>query len=145
MKTWHRFLAPGLVALIWVFSLPLLAAEQIDLRKSLGLTPAEKVEFLAEMQQMLGSIQGVIQGIALDDRDMIIKAARYSGNRMARATPDSVRAKLDDEFKSIGGPTHLMFEELVIRAETDPSEELLSFSAKIMNNCMLCHAKYKVD
>ncbi len=146
MKTWHRFLAPGLVlGLMLVFALPLQAAEHIDLRKSLGLTPPEKAEFLAEMQQMLGSIQGVIQGIALDDRDMIIKAARYSGNRMARATPDSVRAKLDDEFKSIGGPTHLMFEELVIRAESDPAEDLLLFTAKIMNNCMLCHAKYKVD
>lgn len=142
MKTWHRFLLPGLVL---VLSLPLQAAEVIDKRKSLGLNPAEKAEFLAEMQQMLGSIQGVIQGIGLDDREMIIKAARYSGNRMARATPDSVRAKLDDEFKSIGGPTHLMFEELVIRAESDPTEDLLLFTGKIMNNCMLCHAKYKVD
>lgn len=141
MKIMHRLLA-GLVLL---FSLPLQAAEVIDPRKSLGLNPAEKAEFLAEMQQMLGSIQGVIHGIALDDRDMIIKAAQYSGNRMARATPDSVRAKLDDEFKSIGGPTHLMFEELIIRAETDPTDELLLFTAKIMNNCMSCHAKYKVD
>ena len=141
MKIMNRLLA----GLVLVLSLPLQAAEVIDQRKSLGLNPAEKAEFLAEMQQMLGSIQGWIHGIALEDSAMIIKAAQYSGNRMARATPDSVRAKLDDEFKSIGGPTHLMFEELIIRAETDPTDELLLFTAKIMNNCMSCHAKYKVD
>ena len=44
MKTWHRFLLPGLVL---VLSLPLQAAEVIDKRKSLGLNPAEKAEFLA--------------------------------------------------------------------------------------------------
>lgn len=141
MKNLIRLL-PGLVL---VLALPLQAAEVIDERKSLGLTPAEKAEFLAEMQQMLGSIQGVIQGIADDDPAKIIKAAKISGNQMARATPDSVRAKLDDEFRSIGGPTHMMFEELVIRAETDPADELLRFTANIMNNCMACHAKYKVN
>lgn len=145
MKTVNGLLAGLVLVLMVVFTLPLQAAERIDLRKSLGLTPAEKAEFLTEMQQMLGSIQGVIQGIALDDRDMIIKAARISGNQMARATPNSVRVKLDNEFKSIGGPTHLMFEELIVRAETDPSDELLLFTAKIMNNCMACHAKYQVD
>ena len=130
---------PGLVLLLS------LSAQAADNRISLGLTPEEKAEFLTEMQQMLGSIQGVVQGLALDDREMVMKAAKYSGNRMARATPDSVRNKLPDEFKALGGPTHLMFEELVIRAETDPTEDLLLFTSKIMNNCMACHAKYKAD
>jgi hypothetical protein len=130
---------PGLVLL---FSL---SAHAADNRISLGLTSEEKAEFLNEMQQMLGSIQGVVQGLALDDREMVIQAAKYSGNRMARATPDSVRNKLPEDFKALGGPTHLMFEELVIRAESDPTEDLLLFTAKIMNNCMACHAKYKVD
>lgn len=135
----------GLMVCLLSIGLAVQASEPIDKRISLNLTPAEKAEFLAEMQQMLGSIQGVIQGIADDDLAKIIKAAKISGNQMARATPDSVRAKLDDEFRSIGGPTHMMFEELVIRAETDPADELLRFTANIMSNCMACHARYKVD
>ncbi|WP_029933423.1 hypothetical protein [Thiomicrospira pelophila] len=135
----------GIVIFLLSIGLAVQASESIDGRISLNLTEAEKAEFLTEMQQMLGSIQGVIQGIADDDPDKIIKAARVSGNQMARATPDSVRAKLDDQFRSIGGPTHMMFEELVIRAETDPADELLRFTANIMNNCMACHAKYKVN
>ena len=135
----------GIVVFLLSVGLGVQAGESIDGRISLNLTEAEKAEFLTEMQQMLGSIQGVIQGIADDDTDKIIKAAQASGNQMAIATPDSVRAKLDDQFRSIGGPTHMMFEELVIRAETDPADELLRFTANIMNNCMACHAKYKVN
>ena len=119
--------------------------EMQDKRVSLGLTAAEKAEFLAEMRQMLVSIQGIIAGIANEDRDLIIKSARYSGNRMARATPDSVRNKLPQEFKEIGGPTHLMFEELVVRAETDDTESLTKFTADLMQQCIACHALYKVD
>jgi hypothetical protein len=120
-------------------------SERLDRRVSLGLTATEKAEFLAEMRQMLVSIQGIIAGIANEDRDLIIKSARYSGNRMARATPDSVRNKLPQEFKEIGGPTHMMFEELVIRAETDDTESLTQFTADLMQQCIACHVLYKVD
>ena len=36
-----------------------------DTRISLGLTDAERIEFLAEMRQMLASIQGIVAGIGL--------------------------------------------------------------------------------
>ena len=116
-----------------------------DPRLNLGLTAEEKNEFLSEMRQMLASIQGIITGIANDDREMIIKSARYSGNRMARATPDSVRSKLPQSFREIGGPTHMMFEELVIRAETDDAENLMAFTGEIMQQCLACHALFRVD
>jgi hypothetical protein len=126
-------------------SLAVAENENNDQRISLGLTPAEKAEFLAEMRQMLTSIQGIMTGIGDGNRQLIINSARYSGNRMARATPDSVRNKLPQSFKDIGGPTHMMFEELVIRAETDDMDMLASFAGKIMRQCLACHAKFKVD
>ena len=94
-------------------------AADSDNRISLGLTTGEQTEFLSEMRQMLASIQGIIAGIGANDRNHIIRSARYSGNRMARETPDSIKSKTPEAFKEIGGPTHMMFEELVIRAETD--------------------------
>ena len=48
-------------------------------RTSLGLTAAERIELLAEMRQMLGSIQGIIAGIGAEDRERIAEAARLSG------------------------------------------------------------------
>lgn len=110
----------------------------------LGLTPEERVEFLAEMRQMLASVQGILQGIGTEDRNRIAAAARLSGNRMARATPDSVREKLPQSFGDIGGPTRLLFEELAVRAETDEMDSLARFTAELMNQCVACHAVFRV-
>ena len=116
-----------------------------DSRISLGLTDAEKSEFLSEMRKMLVSVQGIIAGIGESDRELIIRSARYSGNRMARETPESIKKKTPIAFKEIGGPTHMMFEELVIRAETDDMESLTSFTAELMRQCTSCHEIFKAQ
>ncbi|MBT3309711.1 MAG: hypothetical protein HOL04_11525 [Gammaproteobacteria bacterium] len=121
------------------------APAQIDARENLGFTDAEKVEFLSEMRQMLVSIQGVISGIAEENPEKIIQAAKYSGNRMARNTPMSIKRKTSASFKQIGGPTHMMFEELAIRAETDDMQTLTEFTGELMQQCVACHAIYKVN
>jgi len=119
--------------------------QSIDHRISLKLTTIEKTAFLSEMRQMLVSIQGIISGIGENDPEKIIKAARYSGNKMARATPLSIKAKIPKSFQEIGGPTHMMFEELVIRAETDDMETLTQFTGEIMQQCIICHEMFKAD
>lgn len=136
--------------LLLSFTLILLSAsvyaddnKKTDNRFNLHLTKAEQAEFLSEMRQMLASIQGIITGIGEEDRQLIIKSARYSGNRMARATPTSVKDKTPKAFKEIGGPTHLMFEELVVRAETDDMDTLSAFTGRLMQQCLACHARFK--
>lgn len=121
------------------------AAPVEDTRTRLGLTPAERAEFLAEMREMLASIEGIVSGIATADRERIAAAARYSGNRMARATPASVRAKLPEAFKELGGPTHMMFEEIVIRAETDDMNGLTKLTGETLRQCLACHALFRAD
>lgn len=116
-----------------------------DKRISLEFTQSEKAEFLSEMRQMLTSIQGIMAGIGAEDRELIIKSARHSGNRMARETPESIKKKTPQSFKEIGGPTHMMFEELVVRAETDDMGTLASFSGQLMEQCLVCHAMFKTD
>jgi hypothetical protein len=120
------------------------AASVSDSRINLKLTAEERVEFLAEMRNMLSSIQGVMQGIGEADRERIAAAARQSGNRMARATPAAVRAKLPKSFQELGGPTHMMFEELAVRSETDDMDSLARDAAMLMNQCMACHATFRV-
>jgi cytochrome c556 len=137
---------PVFVFISWLFMGSAFAApDSPDKRINLKLTPQERVEFLAEMRQMLSSVQGVIQGIGDSDRERIAAAARLSGNRMARATPASVRAKLPQSFRDIGGPTHMMFEELAVRAETDDMDSLARDTAHLMNQCMACHATFRVQ
>ncbi len=123
--------------------IPTTFAEE-DKRQSLGLNSSEQAAFLTEMRQMLASIQGIISGIGAEDRELIIKSARVSGNKMARATPDSIKQKTPTSFKEIGGPTHMMFEELVIRAEVDDMDMLASFTGELMQQCLACHALFKI-
>lgn len=132
---------------LMIFSLSALSIETdiADKRISLNLTKAEEVGFLSEMRQMLSSIQGILAGIGENNRELIISSARYSGNRMARATPESIKQKTPQSFKDIGGPTHMMFEELVIRAEDDDMETLTLFTSKLMKQCLACHAMFKVN
>jgi hypothetical protein len=119
-------------------------AEDLDQRTSLNLTPAEQTQFLAEMRQMLASVQGVIAGIGAQDRQKIAEAARLSGNLMARATPESVRQKFPQAFRELGGPTHMLFEELAIRAETDDMDMLALAAGEVMRQCLACHALFRV-
>ena len=137
-------------AAVFTLSIALLAqtlpaAAPADPRIALPMSPAEKAEFLSEMRQMLASIQGIIEGIAEEDREKIAKAARYSGNRMARATPDALRQRLPVEFQELGGPTHMMFEEMVIRAPDDDMQTLTEFTGELMQQCLACHARYRAD
>lgn len=115
-----------------------------DPRQNLQLTPSEQAEFLSEMRNMLFSIQQILEGIGTSDRDKIAEAAKLSGNRMARATPASVRAKMPQSFRDIGGPTHMMFEELAMRADSDEMDMLASDAGKLMMQCLACHAKFRV-
>jgi len=136
--------------LVLVLAWPLAALAQApaasgaeDARFNLRLTPSEQADFLAEMRVMLGSVQGIVQGIAESDREAIAKFARISGNRMARATPAAVRAKLPPAFQELGAPTHLMFEELAVRAATDDMDQLAAHLGQTLQQCMACHAAFK--
>jgi hypothetical protein len=120
------------------------AKQPADSRIDLGFTEEESAVFLADMRNMLASIQGVMQGIGANDRAAIAAAARLSGNRMARATPASIRAKVPKSFKDIGGPTHLAFEDLAVRAEAEEMDALARQTAEIMQQCAACHALFRV-
>lgn len=147
MPTHRRFMPTCALALL-AFIAPAMAwaAEPDgDRRHRLGMTPEERVEFLAEMRQMLTSIQGIIAGIGSEDRERIAEAARYSGNRMARATPASLRQRLPQAFQEIGGPTHMLFEEIAIRADTDDMADLATLTGETMQQCLACHAMFRAD
>ncbi len=141
----RRFTRAMLLASVVFIITPASQADAVDTRQSLGLTDAERVEFLAEMRQMLASIQGIVTGIGTENRAAIAASARLSGNRMARATPESVRAKLPQAFKDIGGPTHLLFEEIAIRAETDDMADLAVLTGRTLEQCLACHAQFRAD
>lgn len=145
LRTTRQLLLAGVLALAPLMPSGAMANGPVDSRVDLGFTPEEKATFLADMRVMLGSVQQIMRGISEEDREAIVEAARTSGNRMARSTPASIREKTPAEFKAIGGPMHLAFEEIAIRAKTDPLEDITALTAEAMNQCMACHAQFRVD
>lgn len=89
-----RIIPNVFAAIAFTLAMSVSRAEPLDGRHSFGLSEAERVGFLAEMRRMPASIQGIVAGIGSEDRGAIAQAAQLSGNRMARATPPRVRAKL---------------------------------------------------
>lgn len=133
------------IGLLVLFGQLAWADEVKDTRQSLHLTPSERAFFLKDMRQMLSSVQQIVAAMASDNRQTMIEAAKLSGNQMARHTPLSIKQKLPASFQALGAPTHLGFEEFAIRAETDDLSELSERLGQLMNNCMTCHATFKVN
>jgi len=133
------------LSILLLLSFSCVAQAEEDPRYKLTMSEPHKIEFLSEMRQMLASINGILEGIANDNREQVIQAAKYSGMRMARATPDEVRKHLPQDFQDIGGPTHKLFEEMAIRAEVEELSDLISLTADITSQCLACHARYRAD
>lgn len=133
-----------------IFSLSSISASAVaadvvkEARYHLGFTQTEQTVFLADMRVMLQTVQDIVNALAKEDREAMIKAAKLSGNQMARNTPMSIKKKLPASFQAIGGPMHLGFEEFAIRAETDDIPELTAHLGQLMGKCMACHAAFTV-
>lgn len=120
--------------------------EASDGRKSLLLEPGERDLVLTEMRMFLASVQKIVLATNEDDSAAVAKAAREVGGAAQQAVPGSLMKKLPLEFKKLGFDTHKKFDQIAIDAEqfgdADVSRKQL---AELMQNCIACHAVYRVD
>ncbi len=117
-----------------------------DERQALLLTTAERALVLTEMRLFLASVQAIVEGVSKDNLPLIIKAARKVGAQAQPEMPASLTQKLPLGFKKLGHDTHKKFDMLALDAEQlgDPQYSLQQLS-KLMNNCVACHATYKIS
>jgi hypothetical protein len=117
-------------------------AQVTDDRRQVSLTPAERDAVLAEMRMMLGSVSGVLHGLAGNDRQTIEKAARASG--MAMAVDPSLERKLPRPFLELGMATHKKFDRLADLVNTGAAaDEVVRSLADVTRSCVACHAMYR--
>ena len=118
------------------------AQQATDSRRQVALTPAERDAVLAEMRMMLGSVSGVLHGLAANDRQAIEKAARASG--MTMAVDPRLEQKLPREFLELGMATHKKFDQLAELAKTSvPADQVVRSLADVTTGCVACHAMYR--
>jgi cytochrome c556 len=117
-----------------------------DDRTPVELTPAERDAVLVEMRRFLQSVQEITRAMAEGEPRALAEAARASGAAARQQVPASVMEKLPAEFKRLGLDTHQRFDRLAMDVEelddTAPAEGQLP---ALLQNCVACHAAYRLD
>ena len=117
-----------------------------DARQRLTLAPAQRDAVLAEMRNMLGSLSGIVQGLATDDLVGAEKAARASGMAVAADVDPELKKVLPQSFLQLGMQTHKGFDQLADRINAGArTQESLKSLASLIGNCVVCHATYRLD
>lgn len=121
-------------------------APSTDGRQAILLDEPERDIVLAEMRMFLSSVQKITDGVAKNDMDIVVKAARKVGLAAQQTVPSSLAGKLPLSFKKLGFDTHRKFDALALDAKDlgDPEHTLEQLST-LMTNCVSCHSIYKIN
>ncbi|MDQ1362300.1 MAG: hypothetical protein QG652_160 [Pseudomonadota bacterium] len=122
-------------------------APSSDGRRAIMLAPAERDLVLAEMRNMLGSVQGILHAVNADDMPKVITYARASGMQAAADINPGLMAKLPLEFKQLGLGVHNGFDNLALIIEQNQAdrEEIMQRLAVQLDSCVQCHASYRIE
>jgi len=115
-----------------------------DNRTVILLKPADRNVVLAEMRLFLTSVQQITKGVSESDIALVYTAARLSGRAAQGAVPPSLVKSLPQAFKRVALDTHMQFDQLAIDAKDLGDSNYSSTQlAKLMENCISCHATYR--
>jgi hypothetical protein len=64
------------------------------------------------MRQMLASVQGITDGLALGDMQAMVEAASKSGGSMMQELPSQIRVKFPEPFTQMGMASHKVFDQI---------------------------------
>lgn len=97
---------------------------------------------LAEMRMMLGSVQGVLDGVARSDTAAVRAAAAASG--LVMAADPALAQVLPPAFMQFGMAAHQAFDSLAANASRTPAATVERL-ARITSTCVACHAMYRLE
>jgi len=116
-----------------------------DMRTVVLLTNSERAMVLGEMRVLLESTQAIVEALAREDLQAVATAARKVGKAAISTMDFKLRAKLPLEFKQLGFGTHDAFDDIAdMAAAGKPAREIQQKLAETMNNCIACHASYRL-
>ncbi|MDQ7014992.1 MAG: hypothetical protein Q9N68_01315 [Gammaproteobacteria bacterium] len=132
--------------LVYKFILSGSVLEASDGRAAIQLSQGEKDLVLSEMRAFLSSVQHIVAAVSNDNLADVAQAAREVGREAQQAVPGSLMGKLPLGFKKLGHDTHSKFDQLALDAEQlgDASHTLKQL-AELTQNCVACHAAYRLD
>jgi cytochrome c556 len=117
-----------------------------DGRAAIALNEGERDLVLAEMRAFLISVQQINRGVSENDVAMVAEYARKAGRAAQANVPATLMARLPLGFKTMGLDTHQAFDQLAMDAEEfGDRDQVLSSLTTLMNNCVACHAAYRIE
>lgn len=121
-------------------------SESTDGRMAVHLDAGETDLVLMEMRMFLNAVQQIVQGVNENDMKLVAEAARKVGKEAQLAVPGTLMGKLPIELKKLGFDTHTKFDQLAMDAEElGDSGHAMEQLATLMQNCVACHAAYRLD
>ncbi len=144
---WTALIASWLIigGLVYLFFIKGSVIEANDQRTAIVLTEGERDFVLAEMRGFLTAVQGVLEGVDEKDMKKVAQAAKAAGAVATKNMPGSLPRKLPLAFKQMGHPTHNAFDELAVEAsDIGDAGQVINKLSTLMNNCVACHATYKL-
>jgi len=127
-------------------------AARLDAREILPLNQMQRENVLAEMRALLIASQGVIEGLALDDMQMVQDAANTASMKAQGTVENKQNMQrlgmgrvLPPVFRQMGQSTHMAFGEIAqMAAEGKPVKDIQLKLVDTMNTCVACHSTYQI-
>ncbi len=139
-------LAAAVGAMGYVFIIKGETIQASDGRLAIVLPEGERDLVLGEMRAFLGAVQGIISAVNRDDFAQAAAEARKVGRAAQQEVPVSLMKRLPLEFKKLGLGTHKAFDQLALDADDlGDKAHTLEQLATLMQNCIACHAAYRID
>ncbi len=148
---WFPWVLSAVLAIIlaagfYLFGLRGAVQQGDDGRTSVLLSSSERNQVLAEMRGFLESVQDIIEAATTGDMKTASEAALRVGRVDLKDLPPSLLRKLPMEVKTLGLDTHRKFYQLGMDIKGGlPQEKILPRLTDLMNNCVGCHAGYRLD
>jgi len=120
--------------------------ESTDGRIEILLNDNERNLVLTEMRAFLASVQQINQGLAENNMELVAEQARKSGKAATGGMPGTLMGKLPLAFKKLGFDTHAKFDQLAMDAgDLGNRDHTLQQLSTLMENCVNCHAAYRIS
>jgi hypothetical protein len=117
-----------------------------ETRERVALAQMERDKILAEMREMMVSLNGILEGIASDDIDKIERSARTSGKLMAERRDPQILSGLPENYRQLVSRTHQSFDKLAeMMKPGKAADEALSGLVEITRSCVACHRSYRFE
>jgi hypothetical protein len=117
-----------------------------DSRTVIYMDDAGRDLVLAEMRMFLEGVQQITAGLAGENLDAAIAAARGLGLGAMGDVPPAVMQQLPLEFRQLGRSTHADFDQIAMDLETlGDRQHALRQLGDTLGKCVACHATWRIE